>query len=108
MVWHVAADDRYQVYPRDPPDLRKSPRASRHSRPNWPILDVKGQWPRPPPEEVPVSFASDPGRDDGNLPPVNVVIPDDARALDRDVLAYRREQRAKRRRQRLTRLLRPL
>ena len=54
-----------------------------------------------------MSFASEPGRDDGNLPPVNVVIPDDARELDRDVLAYRREQRAKRRRQRLMRLFRP-
>jgi hypothetical protein len=54
-----------------------------------------------------VSFASEPGRDDGNLPPVNVVIPDDARELDRDVLAYRRELRAKRRRQRLMWLLRP-
>jgi hypothetical protein len=54
-----------------------------------------------------VSFASEPGRDDGNLPPVNVVIPDDARELDRDVLAYRREQRARRRRQRLTRVIRP-
>ena len=50
---------------------------------------------------------SEPGRDDGNLPPVNIVIPDDARELDRDVLAYRREQKAKRRRQRLLRLLRP-
>ena len=54
-----------------------------------------------------MSFASEPGRDDGNLPPVNVVIPDDARELDRDVLAYRRELRAKRRRQRLMRLLQP-
>jgi hypothetical protein len=54
-----------------------------------------------------VSFASEPGRDDGNLPPVNIVIPDDARELDRDVLAYRRELRAKRRRQRLMWLLRP-
>jgi hypothetical protein len=54
-----------------------------------------------------VSFASEPGRDDGNLPPVNVVVPDDARDLDRDVLAYRREMRAKRRRQRVTRLFRP-
>jgi hypothetical protein len=53
-----------------------------------------------------VSF-SEPGRDDGNLPPVNVVIPDDARELDRDVLAYRRELRAQRRRRRLLRLLRP-
>ena len=54
-----------------------------------------------------MSFASEPGRDDGNLPPVNVVIPDDARELDRDVLAYRRERRAQRRRQRLHRMLRP-
>jgi hypothetical protein len=60
------------------------------------------------PEEVPVSFASEPGRDDGNPPPVNIVIPDDARDLDRDVLAYHREQRARRRRQRLVRLLGPL
>jgi hypothetical protein len=55
-----------------------------------------------------VSFASEPGRDDGNLPPVNVVIPDDARELDRDVLAYHREMRSRRRRARLTRLSRPL
>jgi hypothetical protein len=54
-----------------------------------------------------VSFASEPGRDDGNLPPVNVVVPDDARDLARDVLAYHRELRAKRRRQRLLRLVRP-
>lgn len=50
---------------------------------------------------------SEPGRDDGSLPPVNIVIPDDARELDRDVLAYRRELRAKRRRQRLLRLFKP-
>jgi len=55
-----------------------------------------------------VNFASEPGRDDGNPPPVNIVIPDDARELDRDVLAYHREQRARRRRRRLVRLLRPL
>jgi hypothetical protein len=54
-----------------------------------------------------VSFASEPERDDGSLPPVNIVIPDDARELDRDVLAYRREMRAQRRRQRRRRLLRP-
>ena len=55
-----------------------------------------------------MSFASGPGRDDGGLPPVNIVIPDDARDLDRDVLAYRRELRAKRRRQRIMRLFGPL
>ena len=54
-----------------------------------------------------MSFASEPERDDGSLPPVNIVIPDDARELDRDVLAYRRELRAQRRRRRLMRLLRP-
>lgn len=54
-----------------------------------------------------MSFASEPGRDDSNLPPVNVVIPDDARELDRDVLAYHRELRTKRRRQRLARIFRP-
>lgn len=54
-----------------------------------------------------MSFASEPERDDGNLPPVNVVVPDDARELDRDVLAYRRELRARRRRRRFGRLLRP-
>ena len=52
-----------------------------------------------------MSFASDPGRDDGGLPPVNIVIPDDARELDRDVLAYRRELRARRRRELLMRVL---
>lgn len=55
-----------------------------------------------------MSFASEPGRDDGNLPPVNIVVPDDARELDRDVLAYRRELRARRRRQRFLRFLQPL
>jgi hypothetical protein len=59
-------------------------------------------------EEVLVSFAGEPGRDDGNLPPVNIVVPDDARELDRDVLAYHREQRARRRRQRWARLFGPL
>ncbi len=54
-----------------------------------------------------MSFASEPGRDDGSLPPVNVVIPDDARDLDRDVLAYRRELRAERWRRRLARLAQP-
>jgi hypothetical protein len=54
-----------------------------------------------------VSFPSEPGRDDGNLPPVNVEVPDDARELARDVLAYRREVRARRRRERLLRILRP-
>jgi hypothetical protein len=55
-----------------------------------------------------VSFASEPGRDDSGLPPINIEIPDDARELARDVLAYHREQRAKRRRERLLRMLGPL
>ena len=55
-----------------------------------------------------MSFASEPGRDDGSLPPVNIVIPDDARELDRDVLAYHREMRALRRRQRLAAALPPV
>jgi hypothetical protein len=40
-------------------------------------------------------------------PPLDIQIPDDARELDRDVLAYRRELRAKRRRNRLRRLAGP-
>jgi hypothetical protein len=59
-------------------------------------------------ERYPVSFASEPGRDDGSLPPANIEIPDDARELARDVLAYHRELRAKRRRERMRRVLRPL
>jgi hypothetical protein len=53
-----------------------------------------------------LSFGSDPGWDDGG--PANIVIPDDARELDRDLLAYRRELRSRRRRERLMRLLAPL
>jgi hypothetical protein len=55
-----------------------------------------------------VNPGGEPGRDEGGLPPVDVEIPDDARELDRDVLAYRREQRARRRRARRDRLLGPL
>lgn len=40
-------------------------------------------------------------------PPLDIQIPDDARELDRDVLAYHREQRARRRRKRLRRLAGP-
>ena len=40
-------------------------------------------------------------------PPLDIQIPDDARELDREVLAYRREMRAKRRRDRLRRLAGP-
>ncbi len=40
-------------------------------------------------------------------PPLDVQIPDDARELDRDVLAYHRELRARRRRHRLRRVTSP-
>jgi len=40
-------------------------------------------------------------------PPLDIHVPDDARELDRDVLAYHREQRAQRRRRRLRRLAAP-
>jgi hypothetical protein len=40
-------------------------------------------------------------------PPLDVQIPDDARELDRDVIAYHRELRARRRRRRLRRLTAP-
>ena len=46
--------------------------------------------------------------DDYGLPRVDVVVPDDARELERDVLAYRREQRRQRRRRRIRRLTRSL
>lgn len=49
----------------------------------------------------------DPERDDYGLPHVDVVIPDDARELDRDVIAYRREARQRRRRAMLRRIFRP-
>jgi hypothetical protein len=45
--------------------------------------------------------------DDYGLPKVDVVVPDDARELDRDVIAYRRELRQLRRRERWQRLARP-
>ena len=48
------------------------------------------------------------GRDEGGLPPVDIEIPDDARELAREVLAYHREQRAQRRRARWDRVLGPL
>jgi len=40
-------------------------------------------------------------------PPLDIQVPDDARELERDVLAYHRELRAKRRRKRLRRLTAP-
>ncbi|MEV5571063.1 hypothetical protein AB0L06_13520 [Spirillospora sp. NPDC052269] len=49
----------------------------------------------------------DPEHDDHGLPHVDVVVPDDARDLDRDVIAYHREQRQLRRRARYARLVGP-
>jgi hypothetical protein len=57
---------------------------------------------------VRVNVGGDPERDDSGLPPLDIVIPDDARELDRDVQAYQRELRALRRRQRASRLRGPL
>ena len=51
---------------------------------------------------------NDPGRDEYGLPPVDVVVPDDARDLDRDVQAYHRELRALRRHTRARRITAPL
>ena len=45
--------------------------------------------------------------DDYGLPKVDIVVPDDARELARDVIAYRRELRQQRRRERWRRLARP-
>jgi hypothetical protein len=55
-----------------------------------------------------VNLDGEPERDDSGLPPVDIEIPDDARELDRDVQAYRREQRALRRQLRRRRLRGPL
>ncbi|MBO0776085.1 MAG: hypothetical protein J2P34_07200 [Actinobacteria bacterium] len=55
-----------------------------------------------------MNTSGDPDRDDPGLPPVDIRIPDDARELDRDVLAYHRELRALRRRLLWQRLAAPL
>lgn len=49
----------------------------------------------------------DPEHDDYGLPHVDVVVPDDARDLERDVIAYHREQRQLRRRARYRRFAGP-
>jgi hypothetical protein len=58
--------------------------------------------------EVLVNLGGEPERDDSGLPPVDIVVPDDARELDRDVQAYHRELRAVRRQARRMRLHGPL
>jgi hypothetical protein len=55
-----------------------------------------------------VNLGGEPERDDSGLPPVDIVVPDDARELDRDVQAYRRELRALRRQRRRMRWHGPL
>jgi hypothetical protein len=55
-----------------------------------------------------VNAGGDPGRDDYGLPPVDIEVPDDARDLARDVQAYHRELRSRRRRTLARRVLGPL
>ena len=55
-----------------------------------------------------VNAGGDPGRDDYGLPPVDIEVPDDARDLARDVLAYHRELRSQRRNRLARRFLGPL
>jgi hypothetical protein len=55
-----------------------------------------------------VNAGGDPGRDDYGLPPVDIEIPDDARELARDVLAYHRELRSRRRRRLARRFYGPI
>jgi hypothetical protein len=55
-----------------------------------------------------VNAGGDPGRDDYGLPPADIEVPDDARELARDVLAYHREQRSLRRRHLARRFYGPL
>jgi hypothetical protein len=55
-----------------------------------------------------VNRGGDPERDDYGLPPVDIEIPDDARELDRDIQAYRRELRVQRRHRLVRRLGGPL
>jgi hypothetical protein len=55
-----------------------------------------------------VNRGGDPERDDYGLPPVDIEIPDDARELERDIQAYRRELRMQRRHRLARRLGGPL
>src|SRR5262250_2755504 len=55
-----------------------------------------------------VNAGGDQGRDDYGLPPVDIEVPDDARELARDVQAYHRELRSRRRRHRAKRFYGPL
>ena len=55
-----------------------------------------------------MNAGGDPGRDDYGLPPADIEVPDDARELARDVQAYHRELRARRRRHLAKRFYGPL
>jgi hypothetical protein len=55
-----------------------------------------------------VNAGGDQGRDDYGLPPVDIEVPDDARELARDVQAYHRELRSRRRRHLARRLYGPI
>jgi hypothetical protein len=55
-----------------------------------------------------VNRGGEPERDDYGLPPVDIEIPDDARELERDIQAYRRELRMHRRHRMARRLGGPL
>jgi hypothetical protein len=55
-----------------------------------------------------VNAGGDQGRDDYGLPPVDIEVPDDARELARDVHAYHRELRSRRRRHLARRFYGPL
>ena len=55
-----------------------------------------------------MNAGGDPGRDDYGLPPVDIEVPNDARELARDVQAYHRELRARRRRHLAKRFYGPL
>lgn len=55
-----------------------------------------------------MNTGGDPWRDDYGLPPVDIEVPDDARELERDVQAYRRELRSLRRRLLARKLVGPL
>src|SRR6202020_3088436 len=65
-------------------------------------------WQRRHAGEMHVNIGGDPERDDYGLPPVDIEIPDDARELDRDTQAYRRELRMHRRHRLARRLGGPL
>jgi hypothetical protein len=58
--------------------------------------------------EMCVNAGGDQGRDDYGLPPVDIEVPDDARELARDVQAYHRELRSRRRRHLAKRFYGPL